>query len=66
MMHKIFAVSAFALSVVLVSFGASGATALPDAYGPLLAASGITWIGGFAMFGLVSGGPCLIARTASS
>ena len=42
-----------------------GATALPDAYGPLLAASGITWIAGFAMFGLVSG-PYLIARTASS
>jgi len=42
-----------------------GATALPDAYGPLLAASGITWIAGFAMFGLVSR-PYLVARTASS
>ena len=41
-----------------------GATALPDAYGPLLAASGIAWMAGFAMFGLVSG-PYLIARTAS-
>lgn len=42
-----------------------GATAFPDAYGSLLAASGISWMAGFAMFGLVSS-PYLIARTASS